>query len=140
MRLQRLESQLDELHRQRWDAASTTCEPSVEPADDEDDADVVEVQTRVLPSAQAVAAKCRTLLHASPRCCTRLWINLTAGLEVLPAMEPDLLPALHFTRIRSTHCERSEYDALIRDLDSSLLLQLADRPTLVGPNTRHIQG
>ena len=121
-RVQRLESQLEELLQQKWDAvAIATCGNLQSKAGDNSECFGL-VRSPILPSAQKVAGMCRKLLTSVD---TRLWVNLTAGVEVLPAMEPDLLPSLHFTRIRSTHCERAEWDALIRDLDNSLLFQLA---------------
>ena len=56
---------------------------------------------------------------------TRLFVNLTTGLELLPRLPAAWLGGeLGFCHIRSTHLERSAYEQLVRDLDCSLLFCL----------------
>lgn len=52
------------------------------------------------------------------------FINLTNGLEALPTLQKLNLPT-HFIRIQSTACEQQNFERLMTDLDSSLLLHLA---------------
>lgn len=61
---------------------------------------------------------------------TRHYVNLTNGLEALPALSA-LVPAaeLRFTRIQSSHAEASAYDKLLSELDHDLLWSLASGHT-----------
>lgn len=57
---------------------------------------------------------------------SRHFINLTNGLEALPALHALIPPAeLRFTRIQSSHCESGAYDKLLCGLDNELLFSLA---------------
>lgn len=61
---------------------------------------------------------------------TRHYVNLTNGLEALPALSA-LVPAaeLRFTRVQSSHAEASAYDKLLSEVDHDLLWSLASGHT-----------
>lgn len=61
-----------------------------------------------------------------PAAVTRHYVNLTNGLEALPALSA-LVPAheLRFTRMQSSHAESSAYDKLLSEVDHDLLWSLA---------------
>ena len=56
---------------------------------------------------------------------TKLFINLTAGLELLRYVPAPHQAGVGFCHLRSTHLERSAYEHLVRDLDCGLLFSLA---------------
>ena len=56
---------------------------------------------------------------------TKLFINLTAGLELLRYVPAPYQAGVGFCHLRSTHLERSAYEHLVRDLDCGLLFSLA---------------
>ena len=56
---------------------------------------------------------------------TKLFVNLTTGLELFPRLCEEWAASVGFCHIRSTHLERSAYENLVRDLDCELLFLLA---------------
>ncbi len=56
---------------------------------------------------------------------TRHFLNLTNGLEALPALRAAGIEDYAFLRIQSTACEQKRWDALIADLDNHFLMCLA---------------
>ena len=56
---------------------------------------------------------------------TKLFVNLTAGLELLRYVPAPYQAGIGFCHLRSTHLERSAYEHLVRDLDCGLLFNLA---------------
>lgn len=61
------------------------------------------------------------------------WVNLTNGVEMLPALSSQVPNHLiRFTRIQSSHCEAGAYDKLLQNVDNDMLLSLAvGRPCLI---------
>jgi hypothetical protein len=62
----------------------------------------------------------------SPRPGKRFYVNLTNGIEALPALS-DLVPPgeLRFTRLQSSHCEASAWDKVLAEIDHDLLWSLS---------------
>ncbi len=56
---------------------------------------------------------------------TRHFLNLTNGLEALPALRAAGIEDYAFLRIQSTACEQKRWDALLADLDNHFLMCLA---------------
>lgn len=68
-------------------------------------------------------------LSGSDRC-ARHYVNLTNGLEVLPALSTLLAPEeVRFVRLQSSHCEIGAYDKFLREVDHDLLWSLANGHT-----------
>ena len=66
--------------------------------------------------------------YTLPTCPTRVhhYINLTNGLEALSNLVDHVPPAsVQFCRFQSSHCEASRPDFLLRNLETSMLFQLA---------------
>ena len=57
----------------------------------------------------------------------RHFINLTNGLEALPALEAAGVAPEHvsFVRVQSSHCEANNHYGVLENLDHNLLMHLA---------------
>jgi hypothetical protein len=63
-------------------------------------------------------------MKARPR--KRFYVNLTNGVEALPALSALVPPAeLRFTRLQSSHCEARAWDKVLAEIDHDLLWSLA---------------
>jgi len=56
---------------------------------------------------------------------TKVFINLTNGIEAIPMLRSPHHLTYRFIRIQSTQCEQKHWDQLLRDLDYEFLMSLA---------------
>ena len=56
---------------------------------------------------------------------TKVFINLTNGVEAIPMLRSPHQFTYRFIRIQSTYCEQKHWDKLLKDLDYEFLMSLA---------------
>lgn len=69
-------------------------------------------------------------LNGGSRRSAKHYVNLTNGIEALPALTSLIPPnELRFTRLQSSHCEIGAYDKILREVDHDMLWSLANGHT-----------